>query len=1062
LAKAINLGELAIAVAIKTAALEQGLNEVKKKLNQHGKDVQKTGADYDKLAIVAGVAFYKITQAISSGVEAYSNHKNALVGLKSEVDSTGQSFGEAQRYIENFISDGLIPATNAAIAYKNLLNRGFGLKEADDMLRRLKDSAAFGKQASLSMGEAIQGATEGLKNENSILVDNAGVTKNVSKMWEEYAATIGKTRDELTLAEKRQAEYTGIMKETQSQVGNAAKYSKEFAGAQARNAAETLKLSQAFGESLVPALNAGLSILTPFISALTNFIKNNQELVAAVTITATVFLGLITAFTAVRAAATLLGPAMAALNASFLALMANPVVLAITAIAGVAALVAIQVSKARKAQEEYNAAIGKHNKLVKEGISRAEVANTQEEVNKLKELAKSYDEANKKYQEFKAEFEKPITGQDDIRLVIGDNATIQNMERYRAEMDRVRESMKALGATEQNIAQKIAEKETAIKEANRVSLEEYNTQAKSIAQKRTTVIETQNLIKAYKTAQQGSREWHDAQQKLGEIFPQFASNSGIAIDAIENVTNAQDAAVKVEWRLLQEKIRISRIELQNLVATKEANLKVVLAENQALKSMGSDAGVHSAEIAESTQNLYKLIETIDTLKKDIKGMNEFEGLDIDKMMGVKLPKLDTTGSDTYANKALDDALKILDHRKRMNMLSLEEEQSTLEKILGMYARNADERMSIEERIFDVKQALRERDKQEFEKAMQEQEEALSRRYNHSQNWIDTEKMTGNLDTQGEIDAYNRIIKYHKEYLAKIMADDRISATEKRRIEEQSLGVIRENERKIFEIRKSSNDKAISEYIESNRKKLEQEEKLELDSLSKRRAAIEKEYNDKIRAMDAESREADLDSLYAQERKFRNAATKEGQDKLRDIRDQIAQLEEEGERERLEREKEGKIAAIEDEVSATKDKYTKLREALEQNQKEMLAASAKYTKEATDQLVQQNNTIADAITNIIRTFDKNTNDLISSGLGKLRDMVDEYKGLMAQVTANNSNTQLAGSGGINVSAAGNTPGSKTVVINDYGDKNINSKDDAVDYTQELMNSAQNALRGMGGG
>ena len=33
--------------------------------------------------------------------------------------------------------------------------------------------------------------TEGLKNENSILVDNAGVTKNVAKMWEDYAKAIG-------------------------------------------------------------------------------------------------------------------------------------------------------------------------------------------------------------------------------------------------------------------------------------------------------------------------------------------------------------------------------------------------------------------------------------------------------------------------------------------------------------------------------------------------------------------------------------------------------------------------------------------------------------------------------------------------------------------------------------------------------------------------------------------------------------------------------------------------------------------------------------------------------
>ena len=54
--KAINLGELAIAIALKTGALEQGLKEVQKKLKEHGKS-PRASKDYDKLALAAGVAF---------------------------------------------------------------------------------------------------------------------------------------------------------------------------------------------------------------------------------------------------------------------------------------------------------------------------------------------------------------------------------------------------------------------------------------------------------------------------------------------------------------------------------------------------------------------------------------------------------------------------------------------------------------------------------------------------------------------------------------------------------------------------------------------------------------------------------------------------------------------------------------------------------------------------------------------------------------------------------------------------------------------------------------------
>ena len=75
------------------------------------------------------------------------------------------------------------------------------------MMLRFKDSAAFGRQGALSMGEAIEGATQGIKNQNSIMVDNVGVTKNLSIMRDEYAKSIGKKTSDLTDAEKAEASY---------------------------------------------------------------------------------------------------------------------------------------------------------------------------------------------------------------------------------------------------------------------------------------------------------------------------------------------------------------------------------------------------------------------------------------------------------------------------------------------------------------------------------------------------------------------------------------------------------------------------------------------------------------------------------------------------------------------------------------------------------------------------------------------------------------------------------------------------------------------------------------
>lgn len=106
--------------------------------------------------------------------------------MQSILDGQGRSFSAAQSFIEDYTKDGLIPATNAITAYKNLAMRGYDDSQIQQVMAALKDASAFGRQASYTMGEAVESATEGLKNENSILVDNAGVTKNVAKMWEEF------------------------------------------------------------------------------------------------------------------------------------------------------------------------------------------------------------------------------------------------------------------------------------------------------------------------------------------------------------------------------------------------------------------------------------------------------------------------------------------------------------------------------------------------------------------------------------------------------------------------------------------------------------------------------------------------------------------------------------------------------------------------------------------------------------------------------------------------------------------------------------------------------------
>lgn len=237
--------------------------------------VDKFSVTLKKLASTVALAFG--TAAIinfgKESVKAASALNDAWMGLESIVTGQGKSFSKAKSFINDYISDGLVPLENAVTAYKNLAARGYDTEQIEKTLTALKDAAAFGRQASYSLGEAVSTATEGLKNENSILVDNAGVTKNVAKMWDDYAKSIGTTANNLTQAQKIQAEVNGILEETKFQTGDAAKLVNTYSGQIAMLGYNFQQLKVQVGDAIMPIVQAVLPGINAIISALVKLAK---------------------------------------------------------------------------------------------------------------------------------------------------------------------------------------------------------------------------------------------------------------------------------------------------------------------------------------------------------------------------------------------------------------------------------------------------------------------------------------------------------------------------------------------------------------------------------------------------------------------------------------------------------------------------------------------------------------------------------------------------------------------------------------------------------------------
>jgi hypothetical protein len=232
-----NAANVIVNILVNTSTAQAGVNQFNQIFNQIVVNVNRTAQNAAQgFSSVFGANFFanlasQMVEAMAAGfrsmvsdaVNAASKLESALRGVGGTAKNLGLSESDAIQTVKNLdlVRSGLLTVGDAATSVKNLLATGFSLPQAVELIKRFGDTAAFGRQAALSFGYAISSATEGIKNQNSILVDNAGVTKNLSVIMAERGFQIQDLSDKTKGAAAREALYAGLIKETSLQMGDA-------------------------------------------------------------------------------------------------------------------------------------------------------------------------------------------------------------------------------------------------------------------------------------------------------------------------------------------------------------------------------------------------------------------------------------------------------------------------------------------------------------------------------------------------------------------------------------------------------------------------------------------------------------------------------------------------------------------------------------------------------------------------------------------------------------------------------------------------------------------------
>lgn len=231
---------------------------------------QSLGQSYQSLAgyaLATIAAFAGLAKAVGSSIAAYTQSQAAMMRLSATAKAMNTDYGALQKAVDKLSKTGLISKAEASTAISNLVKFGMSVEDATTTLEGHIDMAISSRQAHYELGQAVVTFTEGVRNENSVLSDATGMTKNISVIYKEYAATLGVSTEALTKEQKAQAVLNASMQETAAYAGAAAKANETFAGASAKMRTAINELAIEFGRILAPALTNAVRIITALVDA---------------------------------------------------------------------------------------------------------------------------------------------------------------------------------------------------------------------------------------------------------------------------------------------------------------------------------------------------------------------------------------------------------------------------------------------------------------------------------------------------------------------------------------------------------------------------------------------------------------------------------------------------------------------------------------------------------------------------------------------------------------------------------------------------------------------------
>ncbi|NBI30772.1 hypothetical protein [Chengkuizengella marina] len=933
-------------------------------------------------AIGTGYALQGMIRVIKSLADEAAQLAISYEGLIEVSKALNHDTDTVTKAMDDLVARGFMSVQEASDALKTALATGYTLEESINLINALSDAAAYNRESHFEWGEAVVQAIRGIKSGNSTLTDAVGITTNLSVMYDRYAKTIGKSAATLTDAEKAQAAYNGMLEDGKLFAGNADKAMQGYAGTQA-TFNQTLAMARAeLGEAYLPVLQDIMETLKPLIKGFAEWASENKATIAGLTA------GIVTV-TSLTAALTGLVTVVAILRAAFVSLniAMGPIGWTIAAISflGITAGTLAYKSATDEASESVWK-FSQNQEELNEKLSQSPLKRSAQDVKNLKDDVEKINDLLERRKEIQVELEETRKQPESSgRSRLGETSfeDIARIGRLNNELQELDETLSTVGINTPDDAPKVLEDlNREVNDSIPGLLELKNEELKVGAATSKHIDEVESLVNKYEelidkenltTSQK--QELRDVVQKLKNEYPSLIEDLDeegkyhiINKDAIEELITS-------EKNLFDTKTAGMRLELEQMRKSTEEKLKLIKKQIEAnqllIQSDPFTAGIKGLNLATGAQKAWgerRQKELQDQKNATMAALNDIDQSIASIKSGdyLKLPDQEvnintntTTSEKTAAEIASDlrsknfqTALSTIQYVAEMYSQTEEQQVEALEKLKVNHAKYLSKNVEDERMInLEIKRL---------------KGEMYADSFQNSIDWIERERYFKRLSLEDERTVWQRV------------QDRYLEGTEEREQAEREFFRVEQelNDQRIQEVEEveRARVKAIEDSTDSVLWNIRKQEQAELDAIDRKRDKINDYYDLVLDEMNEEEYEYQRKKLVEEIEKYEQSTSKEGLEKLANLKEQLRKLDLDEEKRLLRNKRDEELHALEDKRRDVEKQYDDLEEAFLRYVDDLKNGEADLQDSRLDFYADGNKDILDDLEDFVDDYNKMINEL----------------------------------------------------------------------------------------